>query len=42
MVYVGGFLIYTYICYGCYAIVNRHTRNNDPQTISEYFEAGGW
>ena len=42
MVYVAGTIIYTFITYGAYAIINRHPRDDDPQTISEYFEPGGW
>lgn len=42
IIYVASILVYTYISFGCYAIVNRHPINDDPQTISEYFEAGGW
>lgn len=42
MVYIAGTLIYTYITYACYAIVNRQPRTTDPQTISEYFGQGSW
>jgi hypothetical protein len=37
MVYIAGTLIYTFISYGAYAILNRHPRNDQAETISEYF-----
>ena len=34
MVYISGFIIYTFIAYGAYAILNREPRVSDPETIS--------
>jgi hypothetical protein len=41
-VYIAGGLVYTYISFGAFAIINRKPRIDDPQTISEYFEIDGW
>lgn len=42
IVYIIGTIIYTFITYGAYAIVNRAPRVEDAETISEYFPYNSW
>ena len=41
-VYVAGTIIYTFICFGCFSIVNRTALVSEPDVIEEYFSQSSW
>lgn len=41
-VYIAGTVIYTFISYAGYTIINRQPRVPEPETISEYFPMNSW